>query len=117
MADPMRLSPTELDALCVYLYGRRWKHRLSRDLAVDERLVHRWAAGELPVSVLCIKLIVALVLAQHLRRRHIEQARYLALVEAMTSAEVRAALLPAALVVPVPIPVPSEALQLVAAAR
>lgn len=58
------MSPETLRRLCARLYGaHRWQTALSRELAVNDRTVRRWASGATPIPqsvALCVRLMVFL---------------------------------------------------------
>lgn len=43
------MTPADLAALCVKLYGDRWQAALARDLGRPRSTVNRWARGKFPV--------------------------------------------------------------------
>jgi hypothetical protein len=88
-----RLSPASLANFGRYLFGRRWKAALHRELQVDERLIHRWATGNRPVSPRRSDQIVRAALARHRRLRSRETATFDALIESTPEPEARAILL------------------------
>ncbi len=88
-----RLSPASLANFGRYLFGRRWKAALHRELDVDERLIHRWATGNRPVSSRRSDQIVRAALARHRRLRSRETATFDALIESTAEPEARAILL------------------------
>jgi hypothetical protein len=79
--------------LSLYLFGPRWKAALSRELRVDERLIHRWASQDRPVSVKYSNQIARIVRARHDSRVARESGTYAAMVASITSADARALLL------------------------
>ena len=88
-----RLSPSSLANFGRYLFGRRWKAALHRELQVDERLIHRWATGNRPVSPRRSDQIVRAALARHRRLRSRETATFDALINSTPEPEARAILL------------------------
>ena len=92
---PISVSPSELAMLGVFLYGPRWQTALARSLNVAPRSVRRWRCGERRVGPEHARLIAALVRAKHLRRAAEASRSYLAMVEALSSPALCAALLAA----------------------
>ncbi len=88
-----RLSPTSLATLGRVLFGPRWKAALHRELGIDERLIHRWATGNRPVSPRRSVEICRAVLAKHQRRTDRRSSVYAAMVESIPEPEARAILL------------------------
>jgi DNA-binding transcriptional regulator YdaS (Cro superfamily) len=86
------LSRTELAMLAVFLFGARWQAALARLIAVDRRLVGRWAAGERRVSARCSMLIIAAARERHRARLAALEDRF-AMIAAALSEPVRRALL------------------------
>lgn len=77
----------------LYLFGPRWKAALSRELRIDERLIHRWASQDRPVSLKYSNQIARIVRARHDSRVARESATYVAMVATITSPDARALLL------------------------
>jgi hypothetical protein len=88
-----RLSPSSLANFGRYLFGHRWKAALHRELGIDERLIHRWATGNRPVSPRRSDQIVRAALARHRRLRSRETVTFDALIESTPEPEARAILL------------------------
>ena len=43
------MTPTDLTSIATAMFGPRWQRELERALGVDDRLVRRWAAGDVPI--------------------------------------------------------------------
>jgi hypothetical protein len=79
--------------LGLYLFGPRWKAALSREVRVDERLIHRWASQDRPVSLKYSNQIARIVRARHDGRVARENGTYAAMVATIASPDARALLL------------------------
>jgi len=62
----IQITPELLREAGEALYGPRWKKDLASDLAVNERTIRRWSAGEWPVPDGLAKKILELIEIQAL---------------------------------------------------
>lgn len=72
------MTPKQLTRLCESIYGDGWQSALARDLAVADRTVRRWVAGDfkIPDDIADrLKTIIGSRINQH--KRDIEHLQHL----------------------------------------
>lgn len=67
------MTPNLLRRVGEALFGERWQSSLARDLAVSDRTMRRWAAGDVPIPHAVAVDLVAVLVSREAERNAVWQ--------------------------------------------